>query len=634
MMNQLMVKRSLITTLLVFIALNGGVLWHGSLFGQSASDNYILQVGNVVWGGGYSAAEERIITGNIPYQGAGHSSAKNRVITCGVMASIYSNGNTFLASYLGREIDTVEIRDRRMEVIFGGDTGTVTGALLYRSCGRQQYTNVSLLPSTGDTLYYDLSADLINLRGLEFYFTITRNQKTVSLGHSSNPGIFITELTNTQGQCPVSLPETTYAMVSIPIDIVNENQANEVFPDDLGPSDCTRWRLGYFDSVKDTIFEYPYLPDVIPGRAYWLIMRYPESFGAAGYTVMPDFTYLNKQYYRLPLMQGWNQIANPFAFPIRWQEILFNYNGSVIGHDTLIIDRIAYFFNGYAYTSASILQPWEGFFIYVKKPGVEIMFPYCEASEEKKLESSGLSLSGPEAMDWTLHFQLKADGFVDDGNFIGTHPDATPGSDWFDLADPPPPGGPRLSFELPDKVPPLRRVDIRPPLEDGTIWNLCLTSPRGGYLSIIERQSLPENLHAWLVLEPGTIIPLLRDTTIFISSDVHTARLFIGNSNYIRNEINPLLPEDYALYQNYPNPFNPETTIRFALPAAGHVRLDILNILGQKVTTLLDREMPAGVSNVVWDGTSGSGHTVATGIYFYRLTSGTFTQSKKMILLK
>ncbi|MBN1213021.1 MAG: hypothetical protein JXA92_10620, partial [candidate division Zixibacteria bacterium] len=127
-----------------------------SLSAQSGSDNYKLEVGNIVWGGGYSASENLTVTGTIPFQGAGHCAAKDRVITGGVIANLFSNGNTFLASYLGRQIDTVIITDHHLEVIYGGDTGTVTGTLYYRMSGRKAYTSVALQPTGGDTLFYDL----------------------------------------------------------------------------------------------------------------------------------------------------------------------------------------------------------------------------------------------------------------------------------------------------------------------------------------------------------------------------------------------------------------------------------------------------------------------------------------------
>lgn len=94
------------------------------------------------------------------------------------------------------------------------------------------------------------------------------------------------------------------------------------------------------------------------------------------------------------------------------------------------------------------------------------------------------------------------------------------------------------------------------------------------------------------------------------------------------------LPKVYALEQNYPNPFNPSTNIAFALPKAGKVEVSVFNVLGQKVNTLVSEELPAGNHTIVWDGRNGSGESVSSGIYFYRISAGDFTQSKKMMMLK
>lgn len=97
---------------------------------------------------------------------------------------------------------------------------------------------------------------------------------------------------------------------------------------------------------------------------------------------------------------------------------------------------------------------------------------------------------------------------------------------------------------------------------------------------------------------------------------------------------NDLTPERYTLAQNYPNPFNPETTMDFSLAAAGKVRVDIYNILGQKVRTLVNENRAAGLHKIRWDGTGDSGRKVASGVYIYRMTAGDYVSQRKMMLLK
>lgn len=96
----------------------------------------------------------------------------------------------------------------------------------------------------------------------------------------------------------------------------------------------------------------------------------------------------------------------------------------------------------------------------------------------------------------------------------------------------------------------------------------------------------------------------------------------------------PVLPTAFALGQNTPNPFNPTTTIDFALPKASNVRVEVFNILGQKVTTLVDEYLSAGFKRVDWDGTDATGRAVASGVYLYKMTAGDFSETKKMMLMK
>ena len=94
------------------------------------------------------------------------------------------------------------------------------------------------------------------------------------------------------------------------------------------------------------------------------------------------------------------------------------------------------------------------------------------------------------------------------------------------------------------------------------------------------------------------------------------------------------LPSSFSLSQNHPNPFNPSTIILYALPQGAHVNLVIYNVLGQKVKTLVDDFQTAGFQSVEWDGTNDNGSVTSSGIYFYKLVAGDFTQTKKMVMLK
>ncbi len=94
------------------------------------------------------------------------------------------------------------------------------------------------------------------------------------------------------------------------------------------------------------------------------------------------------------------------------------------------------------------------------------------------------------------------------------------------------------------------------------------------------------------------------------------------------------LPTAFELAQNYPNPFNPTTTIKYILSEATDVELVIINVLGERVKTLVSSAQAAGEHSVVWDGRNQSGSQVSSGIYFYKMTAGGATETRKMVMMK
>jgi len=129
-----------------------------------------------------------------------------------------------------------------------------------------------------------------------------------------------------------------------------------------------------------------------------------------------------------------------------------------------------------------------------------------------------------------------------------------------------------------------------------------------------------------------TLTGQLRDGTLFEGKDCVIIKSKRLRKSVAESEVS--VPESYALAQNYPNPFNPETEIRFQLPEAGHAIVRIYNTLGQEIRTLTDREYEAGFHRLRWDGRDNNGNLVASSIYLYQMQAGSFSQIRKMTLLR
>lgn len=111
--------------------------------------------------------------------------------------------------------------------------------------------------------------------------------------------------------------------------------------------------------------------------------------------------------------------------------------------------------------------------------------------------------------------------------------------------------------------------------------------------------------------------------------------IYQGNIPISSVDDDPLgLVHKYTLEQNYPNPFNPSTMISYVLPVESNVVIEIYNLLGQQLRTLVSGKQPAGEFKIAWDGHDANGRAVSSGVYLYRLQAGTFVETKKMTLLR
>ncbi|MBS4028007.1 MAG: T9SS type A sorting domain-containing protein [Ignavibacteriales bacterium] len=121
-----------------------------------------------------------------------------------------------------------------------------------------------------------------------------------------------------------------------------------------------------------------------------------------------------------------------------------------------------------------------------------------------------------------------------------------------------------------------------------------------------------DSLHAWAISSVGVFYKTTN-----------------GGVTSVENTLNGNDPTLLSLFQNYPNPFNPTTAINFLIPEREFVSLKIYDLLGKEIETLVNEEMKIGNYTAKWDATN-----LPSGMYFYRLTSGTFSETKKMILMK
>jgi hypothetical protein len=113
-------------------------------------------------------------------------------------------------------------------------------------------------------------------------------------------------------------------------------------------------------------------------------------------------------------------------------------------------------------------------------------------------------------------------------------------------------------------------------------------------------------------------------------------RLIVGTESFVREAAAALVevPAQTVLYQNHPNPFNPATVVRYEVARAGRVTIRVYSVTGALVKTLYDGQRQPGRYEVRWDGDNRHGERVSSGVYFYRMETEGFTDTRKMVLLR
>jgi hypothetical protein len=151
--------------------------------------------------------------------------------------------------------------------------------------------------------------------------------------------------------------------------------------------------------------------------------------------------------------------------------------------------------------------------------------------------------------------------------------------------------------------------------------------------SLLRMYRWDEGGNSWVYI--GGLVDTSHNSVTAEISSLGTYALFTTKSSSgVDDEPDHNLPYWFELSQNYPNPFNPVTTIEYSVPRRAQVTIEIFNILGRRVRTLVNENKSAGQYRIEWKGTDDSGNPVSTGVYLYRFQAGEVVQTKKMLLIK
>ena len=513
-----------------------------------------------------------------------------------------------------------------------------SAALFYRRGGASSYTSIAMANSGGDVWEGTIPASFVTDRGVGYNFTTQDAGGNMATFPTNNPRSNPQVIQVTSNDLSFSSPNLAYRMISVPIDLDNPSPSS-VFEDDLGSYDDTQWR--FLRYLNGNNVEFPNAGNLQAGLGFWLITR-----GAKSLDTGSGISVSTGQNFIVTLQPGWNQIGNPFAFPVNWQDVIRNgvVEDVLVGYQGSTNDA-----TGYDFTRTQ-LQPFQGYFVNNQEANnITIEIPPQSATGTTALaKQGGLPVLSTLASDeWTLQLTAKSGRYLDKDNYIGALNEASDTWDRYDFSEAPFFDSfvslyfPHEDWEV---YPGLYTGDFRSINSEGHYWDFHVKSNIANsevVLTLAHIQNLPAETEVVLFDRASRIsISLLeQDSYTFPSSEEGAERDFrivVGKSDFV--DSNDLdfsgIPEAFTLLQNYPNPFNPETNIDYELPAESAVKIAIYNLRGQRVRVLLDAQQNPGRYTVSWDGKLDNRLTAASGVYLIRMRAGNFVSVRKVLLTK
>jgi endoglucanase len=518
------------------------------------------------------------------------------------------------------------------------------GALLsYARGGDARKQNAPFTENCGNYQATVPGGDII-ASGILFSFTLTAATDTLT-----------TPVWGISPDSPMRLSDTipyklTYRLISIPMPLTLI-ESSGFFSEQMGGS--APWRYFGYDAITGK-----YVPNgaVGGGLGGWLYAGDKRTILMETSVLKPDGNFF------ITLMQGWNCIGNPFPFPIFWENALVRFQGNVMrvfdGAAGQLIRRQMFWYsdttqdrmnNGQYFSNRGMLlsdttrlNPWQGYWVYAEQNNVELGFNPTALTPKLPMAKK----KGMDQKQWQVGFSACANGEADDAAIIGESPWALDGYDEFDSPKPP-----AASEGVIVGV-------LHPQWQCRTALfasDIARYSPTGGHEWLVAVQANGnENVRlSWQVggevsgflylSDPiaGATLNMMRTNTYeFSFLPGEARRVFSAKFSASEDMRFSSLPTAWSLRRNAPNPYHHTTVITFSIPGRANaeirpcaVRVNVLDISGRRLGTILNGLRYPGNYSVLWDGTDDSRRKLPQGLYIIHFRADGFSGAVKTHLV-
>ncbi len=517
-----------------------------------------------------------------------------------------------------------------------------SATLFYREAGEGNFSSIKMDTTrlVADTLEATAAIpnNAVGTSGVEYYLMAT--DKHGVPGRAPKFGVYSVRVQIggngiDRGAAQVSgTAQTGYRLFSIPLELDNKTP-EAVLNDDLGAYDDRQWRFYEWASEANgnlTKVEYPRTSAFALGKAFWLIVRSSARKIDSG----PGTTVSTASKFAINLRQGWNLIGNPFNFEASASSLLSN-------GDSLVFYSYE---NGWSAprkpSTRNRLKPFEGYAVFSDDATTMFILP-------NEFTAQNLALPKEEANEvaWSIRIAAQCQEARDDHNYIAALKNASHAWDAEDHPEPPAIGE-YVSVYFPhaewNRLNKTYCTDIRPEPSESDEWHFAVASNIRDEVRLTFEgiASVPREYEVWLIDQAVRIAQDLRRNNHYSVAgrgpeNFKQLTLVVSRSGKMKAEYEVMhaAPASFELSQNFPNPFNPTTTMRYALPKPEFVTLQVFNLLGELVATLVDNERKeAGYHVAIWNGRKVAGKAVGNGVYFVRMHAGEFVQARKVVLVE